>query len=49
MPELRGPEFHPSFMGIPTFLYAPYAQTAAELKEMGADIACWERLWIWGW
>ena len=39
MPELHGPEEHPAFLGIPTYLYAPFALTPAELRELGADVA----------
>lgn len=39
MPDLRGPEGQPSYMGIPTFIHAPFALTPEELKEMEADVA----------
>lgn len=35
----RPPESHPSFIGLPTFIKAPYADTASQLREMGADVA----------
>ena len=39
MPDLRGPEGQPAYMGIPTYIHAPFALTPEELKEMEADIA----------
>lgn len=39
MPDLRGPEFQPNFLGIPTFIHAPFALTPADLAEMNADVA----------
>ena len=39
MPEPRSTDRQPPFLGIPTYLKAPFAQTAAQLKEMKADVA----------
>lgn len=39
MPDVHGEEEHASYVGIPTFIHAPLAITAAELKQMEADIA----------
>jgi agmatinase len=39
VPDLRGPESQPHFIGIPTYIHAPFALTAEELKAMGADVA----------
>ena len=39
MPELQGREDHPSFVGVSTFLDAPLAVTASELKDMAPDVA----------
>ena len=39
MPDVHGEEEHASYVGIPTFIHAPLALTAAKLKEMEADIA----------
>ena len=30
---------HPAYAGLPTYLHAPSARTAAELRELGADVA----------
>ena len=39
MPDLHGPEDQPSYVGIPTYLHAPFALTPAELRELNADVA----------
>ena len=39
MTDLHGPDDYPAFLGIPTFIHAPFALTASELKESGADVA----------
>ena len=39
MPDIHGEEEHASYVGIPTFIHAPLALTAADLKKMEADIA----------
>ena len=30
---------YPAYVGLPTYLHAPLAGTASELREMGADVA----------
>ena len=39
MPDIHDQEPHPPYIGIPTYLNAPLALTAAELKTMAADVA----------
>ena len=39
MPDIHGQEPHPSYVGIPTYLNAPLALTASELRELAADVA----------
>ena len=39
MPDLRGPEPQPHYIGIPTFIHAPFALTIEELRELEADVA----------
>jgi len=33
------PPSRPPYIGLPTFIRAPYVESASELKEMGADVA----------
>ncbi len=39
MPDPHDPESTPPYIGLPTYLQAPFARTADELRELGADIA----------
>ena len=39
MPDLQGPESHPSYIGVSTYIHAPFALTPEELREMQADVA----------
>ena len=39
MPDLRGPDRQPAFMGIPTYIHSPLALSQEELAEMQADVA----------
>ena len=39
MPDLQGPEEHPAFIGLPTFLQAPFASTPQELESLAAEVA----------
>ncbi|MCI0439668.1 MAG: agmatinase [Chloroflexi bacterium] len=39
MPDLRGPDHQPAFLGIPTYIHAPFALTPEELREMEPDVA----------
>ena len=39
MPQSRPPDAHPSYIGLPTFIKAPYADNSAKLREMDADVA----------
>ena len=39
MPDLRGPDRQPAFLGIPTYIHSPLALSQAELAEMQADVA----------
>ena len=39
MPDIHDQEPHPPYVGIPTYLNAPLALTAAELKSLAADVA----------
>ena len=39
MPDLRGPDRQPAFLGIPTYIHSPLALSQEELAEMQADVA----------
>lgn len=39
MPNVHGQESRPSYVGIPTYLGAPLALSASELREMTAEVA----------
>ena len=39
MPDLRGPDRQPAFIGIPTYIHSPLALSPEELAEMQADVA----------
>ncbi len=39
MPDLHGPESHPAYVGMSTYIHAPFALTPEELREMQADVA----------
>ena len=39
MPDLRGPDRQPAFLGIPTYIHSPLALSPEELAEMQADVA----------
>ena len=39
MPDLRGSQHQPAFMGIPTYLHSPFALSQDELVEMKPDVA----------
>ncbi len=39
MPDLRGPDRQPAFLGIPTYIHSPLALSQGELAEMQADVA----------
>ena len=39
MPDLRGPDRQPAFLGIPTYIHSLLALSQEELAEMQADVA----------
>ena len=39
MTHVRGPEPHPPYVGVPTYLNVPLALSTSELKELNADVA----------